>query len=312
MLSGIGLLIIFKQIPHAFGWDADPAGDFAFFQADGETTFSEIFRALENIEPSALLVSSIALGILLFWERVLTPRGGLFRLLQGPLVAVGFGISFQLFALHFAPGWALSADHLVSVPVPQDFSELTALFAGPDWSQLGNPAVYTTGALNCVVANDTTWARLAPPDSASSATTARPHPAGRSARRIRDTAHDISGLIPRASIVRLPFPGCGTRLRWEVLHESMPTPTCHTAANHNPTGRGQTQANRKFGVPLLAGDGAGPLAAVRRWLHRRCGVDLPEECGLPIIPGSRNPGSSLSFEPRSQAVEETNDGKQVG
>ena len=153
MLSGIGLLIIFKQIPHAFGWDADPAGDFAFFQADGETTFSEIFRALENIEPSALLVSSIALGILLFWERVLTPRGRLFRLLQGPLVAVGFGISFQLFALHFAPGWALSADHLVSVPVPQDFSELTALFAGPDWSQLGNPAVYTTGALIAVVAS---------------------------------------------------------------------------------------------------------------------------------------------------------------
>ena len=27
MLSGIGILIILKQIPHAVGWDADPEGD---------------------------------------------------------------------------------------------------------------------------------------------------------------------------------------------------------------------------------------------------------------------------------------------
>lgn len=36
MLSGIGLLIILKQIPHAVGWDADPEGDFSFVQVVGE------------------------------------------------------------------------------------------------------------------------------------------------------------------------------------------------------------------------------------------------------------------------------------
>ena len=30
MLTGIGLIIILKQIPHFFGYDADPEGDFAF------------------------------------------------------------------------------------------------------------------------------------------------------------------------------------------------------------------------------------------------------------------------------------------
>jgi MFS superfamily sulfate permease-like transporter len=152
MLSGIGLLIILKQIPHAVGWDADPSGDLAFMQRDGETTFSEIFRALEHIDPSAILVASIALGILLFWEKALAPRGRLFQLIQGPLVAVSFGICFQLLALRFAPEWALGADHLVSVPVPQGFSELSALFTGPDWSQLTNPAVYTTAVVLAVVA----------------------------------------------------------------------------------------------------------------------------------------------------------------
>ena len=39
MLTGIGIIIILKQIPHFFGYDADPEGDFAFIQIDGENTF---------------------------------------------------------------------------------------------------------------------------------------------------------------------------------------------------------------------------------------------------------------------------------
>src|SRR6056297_632825 len=42
MLTGIGIIIILKQIPHFFGYDADPEGDWAFFQVDGKNTFSEI------------------------------------------------------------------------------------------------------------------------------------------------------------------------------------------------------------------------------------------------------------------------------
>ena len=34
MLTGIGLLIILKQIPHAIGWDKDAFGDTEFFQAE--------------------------------------------------------------------------------------------------------------------------------------------------------------------------------------------------------------------------------------------------------------------------------------
>lgn len=153
MLSGIGLLIILKQIPHALGWDADPEGDLAFFQPDGETTFSGLLRAAENVDPSALLVSSIALAILILWEKVLGPRARIFQLVQGPLVAVGFGVLYQLLALRFAPAWALGADHLVSVPVAESLSELAGLFTGPDWSQLGNPAVYLTAATLAVVAS---------------------------------------------------------------------------------------------------------------------------------------------------------------
>ena len=46
MLTGIGIIIILKQIPHFFGYDADPEGDWAFFQVDGENTFSEIINSI--------------------------------------------------------------------------------------------------------------------------------------------------------------------------------------------------------------------------------------------------------------------------
>lgn len=153
MLSGIGLLIILKQIPHALGWDADPEGDYFFFQPDGETTLSALLRAVENIEPSALLVSSVALAILVAWEKLPTPRARIFQLVQAPVVAVGFGIVFQLWALRFAPEWALDGRHLVQVPVAGNLSELAGLLAGPDWSQLGNPAIYLTAATLAVVAS---------------------------------------------------------------------------------------------------------------------------------------------------------------
>ncbi len=39
MLTGIGLLIILKQIPHALGWDKDAMGDDAFFRQMGKILF---------------------------------------------------------------------------------------------------------------------------------------------------------------------------------------------------------------------------------------------------------------------------------
>ena len=153
MLAGIGLLIILKQIPHAVGWDSDPEGDLAFFQPDGETTFSEIVRALGHIEPNVLFVSMVALAILIVWDKLLTPRGRLFQFIQGPVAAVAFGVLFQLFAVRFAPGWALSPDHLVNVPVPESLSELGALFTFPDWTQIGNPAIHVTALTIAIVAS---------------------------------------------------------------------------------------------------------------------------------------------------------------
>ena len=64
MLTGIGLLIILKQIPHALGWDKYAEGDDAFLQADGQNTFSEISKAFDFVTPGAVLIAAISLAIL--------------------------------------------------------------------------------------------------------------------------------------------------------------------------------------------------------------------------------------------------------
>lgn len=153
MLAGIGLVIILKQIPHALGWDADPEGDFSFWQPDGETTFSELLRATEHLEPAALLVSSVALAILLLWEKVLAPRWKIFQLVQGPIVAVAFGVGYQLVTRRLAPEWALGPEHLVQVPVADSLSQVVSFMSFPDWSHLGNPAVYVTAVTLAIVAS---------------------------------------------------------------------------------------------------------------------------------------------------------------
>ncbi len=153
MLAGIGVIIVLKQIPHAFGHDSDPEGDLKFDQVDGETTLSSLRAMIDDMEPSAILVSSVALGILILWETVLTKRSKVFRIIQGPLVAVGFGISFQLIASRFFPELALSSSHLVKVPIAGSLEELRTLIVTPDWSRVTDSAVYVTAAVLAVVAS---------------------------------------------------------------------------------------------------------------------------------------------------------------
>jgi len=65
MLTGIGIIIILKQIPHLIGYDQDPEGDLAFFQVDGGNTFSTITDSLSAISPGATLIGFISLGVFL-------------------------------------------------------------------------------------------------------------------------------------------------------------------------------------------------------------------------------------------------------
>ena len=152
MLTGIGIIIILKQIPHFFGYDADPEGDFAFIQVDGENTFSEIFNAINNISPGATTVAIIGLVILLLWDKVLSKKGKVFQLIQGPLVAVVVGIIFFV-VTQGNETFGISAEHLVSVPIPEDASSFLAQFSLPNFGGITNPEIWITAFTIALVAS---------------------------------------------------------------------------------------------------------------------------------------------------------------
>ena len=153
MLTGIGLLIILKQIPHALGWDKDAEGDDAFLQADGENTFSEIARALDFITPGAVLITGISLAILILWDQVLTKKHKIFQLIQGPIVVVVLGIVmnylFQAGTLNFS----LADDQVVRIPVANNLTEFFSQFTFPDFSAITNFEVWKIAIVLAIVAS---------------------------------------------------------------------------------------------------------------------------------------------------------------
>ena len=152
MLTGIGLIIILKQIPHFFGYNADPEGDFAFLQIDGENTFSEIFKSINNISLGSTIIGIIGLGILILWNNVLSKKGRFFQLIQGPLVAVVAGIVYY-FMTDSNSKFGINASHLVSVPVPENFDMFLGQFSFPNFEAIANPEVWIVAFTIALVAS---------------------------------------------------------------------------------------------------------------------------------------------------------------
>ncbi|GAA3559262.1 SulP family inorganic anion transporter [Snuella lapsa] len=152
MLTGIGIIIILKQIPHFFGYDAEPEGADSFFSSSSENTFSTILNITDNITVGSMIVGFIALAILILWDKVLTKKAKIFQLIQGPLVAVVVGIIF--FSLTQSNDTlAIAGTHLVSVPVPEDTSSFLAQFSFPNFSVIFNPDVWIVAFTIALVAS---------------------------------------------------------------------------------------------------------------------------------------------------------------
>lgn len=152
MLTGIGIIIILKQIPHALGYDKDAEGDFSFFEQSGSNTFLTIWDTLTlYIHPGATIVALISVGIMLLWERpaVKSKLG----FVPGALVAVVVSVLVNQVFTSFGEPWAILPEHLVNIPVASDASAFLAQFTFPDFSQISNPKVYSVALTICIVAS---------------------------------------------------------------------------------------------------------------------------------------------------------------
>ena len=152
MLSGIGIIIILKQIPHAFGYDKDPEGDFAFAQVDGHNTFSELWYMLDFISPGAIIIALLSMFVLILWERPFMKKLPTSKVVQGPLVAVVLGVVLNI-VFQSSEKFALNSEQVVSIPVADSLLGFFGLFTFPDFSAVTNPQVYIIALTIAVVAS---------------------------------------------------------------------------------------------------------------------------------------------------------------
>jgi len=142
MLAAIGITLIMKEIPHLVGYDKDFFGDEAFFQADGHNTFSELIYALQALEPGAVIIGILSIGLIFIIDKWLSPSMKLFRLIPAALIVVLIGIALNQLFYSFLPDIYLNSKHLVQLPVAKNVNEFLKYFAQPDWSFLSNKNMY--------------------------------------------------------------------------------------------------------------------------------------------------------------------------
>ncbi len=132
MLSGIGLLIIIKQIPYALGM--------------AKVENFELSQILTYLSPNVVIIALVSILILILWEEFSAKKHKFLKAIPGPLVAVVAGIILSNFI-------DLEVDHLVQIPVSSGINEFFGNFSSPDFTQLSNPQIYIIALVMAVVAS---------------------------------------------------------------------------------------------------------------------------------------------------------------
>lgn len=155
MLTAIGIIIILKQIPHAFGYDADTISDMAFIQTDGENSFTALLSTLNHIQFGAVIITIISIVILLYWSKI--PK---VSVIPAPLVAVLAGVGINQLFISSGSLLGLEQSHLVTLPVAATFNDFFGQFTLPNFGALANSKVWVVAATIAVVASIETLLNL--------------------------------------------------------------------------------------------------------------------------------------------------------
>jgi MFS superfamily sulfate permease-like transporter len=151
MLAGIGVIIILKQIPHAFGYDPNYEGDESFIQNDGQNTFSELFQIVDHIQLGSVLIAFISLALLISWNKIDFLKK--IKLVPAALIAVILSILLNEYFIQTDSSFAIRPEHLVSLPVPTSIEEFKGIFVFPDFSSILNYKIWFVAATIAVVAS---------------------------------------------------------------------------------------------------------------------------------------------------------------
>ncbi|HEY1008840.1 MAG TPA: SulP family inorganic anion transporter, partial [Daejeonella sp.] len=194
MLAAIGIILILKQLPHAVGYDSDFEGDESFLQSDQSNTFSAIGDAFNKFSYGAVIISVVSLLILIYWPKIKK-----LSMIPAPVLVVAIGIVFS--ALFQNTQFALTPEHLVTIPVVNSFTEFMGLFSLPDFSQLSNKAVWTVAFTIAIVASIETLLCIEAVDKIDPIKRVSPTNRELVAQGVGNIASGMLGGLPMTSVI---------------------------------------------------------------------------------------------------------------
>lgn len=138
MLAGIGIILIFKQIPHFFGYDKDVEGDEDFMQADGHNTFTELFYMFDNITPGSLIIGVVSFAIILISAKTFYTKNKILSVIPAPLLVVIVGVLLSVIFNQIGGFWLIESQHLVNLPTINSVSDLQSNLTLPNFNAIHN------------------------------------------------------------------------------------------------------------------------------------------------------------------------------
>lgn len=148
MIASIGIILIFKEIPHGMGYDKFPEGAVSFLSENAEeNTLTEMVHAFWYSNESAVVIFLVGLAIMILLpivaKRYIKKKNISFspwKILGvlAPLIVVVAGILLNKYFAYLHAGNELRGEHLIKMPNVWDDLPLLV----PDFSKITTPVFY--------------------------------------------------------------------------------------------------------------------------------------------------------------------------
>ena len=151
MLTSIGILIIAKQIPKAFGYDKDEKGNLTELFPYGNENMNELLQPLHHVEIGVVIICILSITTMLLWDKPAIKKK--FPFIPGALVAVVLSIVINQIWIGMGSKLAIENEHLVALPVAGSANEFFNFFSLPDFNGFLNGTVIVYGVIIALVAS---------------------------------------------------------------------------------------------------------------------------------------------------------------
>lgn len=131
LLTSIGIIIIAKQLPIAFGFK----------------NLKELFGSFQNFNPIVLGICIVSVLIILGWDKIKI------KFIPGALIAVIIGVIINEILKAAFTNNALDTNFLVSVPVAASAKEFLGFFTLPDYNGFTNSSIIIYGVVFAIIAS---------------------------------------------------------------------------------------------------------------------------------------------------------------